>query len=73
MLGQVNVGSGRTVKAVYSGTSDTCAILDNDGVKCWGWNNTGQLGFGTVSSSPDYIGGSGKTPDTLTPIRIFAP
>ncbi|HKO52278.1 MAG TPA: hypothetical protein VJV79_31435 [Polyangiaceae bacterium] len=73
VLGQVNVGSGRTVKSAYAGTSDTCAILDNDAVKCWGWNNTGQLGLGTVSSSPDYIGGSGKTPDTFTPIRIFAP
>lgn len=72
-LGQVNAGSGRTVKSVYAGTSATCAILDDDSVKCWGWNSTGQLGFGTVSSSPDYIGGPGKTPDTLAAIRIFVP
>jgi len=73
LIGQVNVGSGRSVKSAYTGTSTSCAILDDDSVKCWGWNNTGQLGFGTVSSSPDYIGGAGKTPDTLAAIRIFTP
>jgi len=71
VLGPVNVGSGRTVKFVAAGANDTCVILDNDSVKCWGWNNKGQLGFGTVSASPDYIGGAGKTPDTLAAIRII--
>ncbi|HYQ03078.1 MAG TPA: DUF4215 domain-containing protein [Polyangiaceae bacterium] len=73
LLAAVSVGSGRTVKSVYAGASDTCVILDNDSVKCWGLNDTGQLGFGTVSTSPSYIGGAaGKTPDTLAAIRILA-
>ena len=28
------------------GTSHTCAILDNGNLKCWGWDNNGQLGDG---------------------------
>ncbi len=69
----MDLGTGRSVKAIYAGTSNACALLDDDSVKCWGWNNTGQLGYGTVSASPEYIGGPGKTPDVLPPIRIFTP
>ena len=34
----VNVGTGRTVKKVSAGSNSTCAILDNDTLKCWGYN-----------------------------------
>ena len=42
----VNLGSGRTAKAVSSGNSHTCAILDDNSVKCWGFNGSGELGYG---------------------------
>ena len=47
----VNLGTDRTAKKIVAGTNHTCAILDNDKVKCWGLNNSGQLGLGdrTVS------------------------
>ena len=51
----VNLGPGRTAKAIDLGGSHTCAILDNDSVKCWGNNSFGQLGDGnspTLSNTP---------------------
>jgi hypothetical protein len=36
-LPTVNLGIGRTAKAVSASRYATCAILDDDTVKCWGW------------------------------------
>lgn len=44
-LGYVNLGPGRTAKKISTGYGSTCAILDNDQLKCWGSNNFGQLGY----------------------------
>jgi alpha-tubulin suppressor-like RCC1 family protein/PKD repeat protein len=37
------------VKAISAGLVDTCAVLQDDTVKCWGNNATGQLSDGTLS------------------------
>ena len=42
----MNLGSGRTAKAVSCGDAYTCAILDDDTLKCWGVNSNGELGYG---------------------------
>jgi alpha-tubulin suppressor-like RCC1 family protein len=48
----VNLGAGRTAEQVSAGSDFTCALLDNGTVKCWGRNNSGQLGLGdTVNRS----------------------
>ena len=45
----VNLGSGRTAKQVAAGQDHTCAVLDNDTVKCWGYNHWGQVGVSHTS------------------------
>jgi E3 ubiquitin-protein ligase HERC3 len=40
-LPYANLGTGRTVKSLALGSSHTCAILDNDKIKCWGEMTSG--------------------------------
>jgi alpha-tubulin suppressor-like RCC1 family protein len=45
-LPSTDLGTGRTATAISAGKYHTCAILDDASVKCWGYNNHGQLGQG---------------------------
>lgn len=45
-LPTVNLGTGRTALAISTGYHHTCALLDNQSVKCWGRNLIGELGLG---------------------------
>ena len=49
----VDLGNGRTAKAISAGGGHTCAILDDDTVKCWGSGMTGKLGYGNLLSRGD--------------------
>ncbi len=42
----VDLGSGRTARQISLGENHTCALLDNNTIKCWGENGDGQLGYG---------------------------
>ena len=53
----VDLGPGRTAKAVAVAVNHTCALLDNDRVKCWG-RNFGNLGYGDTNER-------GSTPGTM--------
>ena len=57
----VNIGTGRTATALATGVYNTCAILDNSDLKCWGRDNHGQLGNGLSSSdqtTPGLVSGT---------------
>ena len=49
----VDLGGGSAL-GISSGESHTCAVLNDNSVKCWGLNSNGQLGDGTTTdrSSP---------------------
>jgi alpha-tubulin suppressor-like RCC1 family protein len=49
MLPALNLGSGRTAIAIYTGWRHTCVKLDTSEVKCWGYNASGQLGYGDLA------------------------
>ena len=44
-LGIVDIGTGRTARAISAGIAHTCAVLDNATVKCWGNGGYGKLGY----------------------------
>ena len=54
----INLGNGRSVRALALGNFHSCAILDDHSVSCWGSNLLGQIG------DPDIVGSS------LTPIPV---
>lgn len=75
---KVNLGPGRTAKAVTAGTAHTCAIMDDNNVKCWGSNSQGQLGLGNTTPHGGTTGSMGTLPPKidlgtgLTAVQISA-
>ncbi|WP_052350929.1 Ig-like domain-containing protein [Myxococcus stipitatus] len=66
-LPSVSLGTGRTAKALVAGAAHTCALLDDDSVKCWGDNQYGQLGLGDRVRHGDVPGGMG---DALPSVNL---
>ena len=65
----VNLGTGRTAKALATGFYHSCAILDNNTLKCWGQNTYGQLGLGDITARGD---GAGEMGDALPTVNLGA-
>lgn len=49
----VDLGVGRSAVAVAAGGVNTCAILDNGALRCWGNGTYGQLGQGNTAAIGD--------------------
>lgn len=61
----VDIGSGRTITELSLGFGSTCALLDNNTVKCWGYNGYGQLGAGNTNNVGDQAGEMGDSLATI--------
>ena len=68
-VGPVDLGAGRTAKAISSGVGHTCAVLDNGAVRCWGNSSSGRLGYGNERNVGDTPAG---TPGTAGPVDLGA-
>ena len=66
-VGPVDLGAGRTAKAIVAGFNHTCAILDNDTVRCWGTGNDGRLGYANATAI-----GDDETPGSVGPVDLGA-
>ena len=66
-LKTIDLGSGRTAKDIIAGYSHTCALLDNDAVKCWGYGAYSRLGQGNTDDLGDNEGEMGNN---LNPIAL---
>ena len=53
-LPTVDLGSGKKAKFFEAGYYHTCAVLNDDTVKCWG-KKYGQLGYGDTKSRIEEI------------------
>ena len=55
-LPAINLGTGRTATAITAGSTHTCALLDNNTVKCWGTGADGRLGQDSTTNLGDNPG-----------------
>ena len=63
--GPVNLGAGRTARAISAGSGHTCALLDDGSVRCWGYAANGRLGYAdTVRIGDD------ETPAAAGPVDL---
>ncbi|CAE7244314.1 HERC2, partial [Symbiodinium sp. CCMP2592] len=67
LLPAVDVGSNRKVVKLMAGHRFTCAILDDQSLKCWGLSDFAQLGFvpngNKAGDAPDEMGDNLPTVD----------
>lgn len=42
----IDLGQGKKTKSIGAGNHFSCALLNDDSIKCWGNNGNGQLGLG---------------------------
>ena len=63
----VDLGPGRTARAVSAGAGHTCAVLDDGSVRCWGYGVNGRLGYGSRDSV-----GDDEVPGSMAPVDLGA-
>jgi alpha-tubulin suppressor-like RCC1 family protein len=66
----VDLGTGRTATSVATGSLFSCALLDDQSVKCWGANSNGELGQGDTTTRGLDASTMG---DLLAPVPLGQP
>lgn len=56
----VDLGDDVRAKSLVAGFHHTCALLEDGGVKCWGYNDDGELGLGDKEHRGDQQGEMGE-------------
>ena len=69
-LPTVDLGTGKTAKQIFCYFKQTCAILNDDTVKCWGYNGDRQLGYGDSEGRGD---GPNEMGDNLPVVDLGLP
>jgi len=64
-VGPVDLGAGRSAKAISAGGAHTCAVLDDGSVRCWGIGSSGRLGYGNQTNI-----GYNETPGSVGPVSL---
>jgi alpha-tubulin suppressor-like RCC1 family protein len=64
-VGPVDLGAGRTAKAISAGDAHTCALLDDNSVRCWGFGKQGRLGYANTNDI-----GDDETPGSAGPVDL---
>ncbi|MBL4684412.1 MAG: hypothetical protein JKY37_07465 [Nannocystaceae bacterium] len=64
--GDVDVGG--PVVQLAAGGSNTCALLETGAVRCWGWNGSGELGYGDIG-----IGMQLEEPASVGEVEVGGP
>ena len=63
--GSVDLGAGRSARAITAGLGHSCAILDDGNVRCWGYGQNGALGYGNAASV-----GDDEAPGSVAPVYL---
>ena len=66
-LPTVNIGTGLSALSLHAGRECSCALLNDNSYKCWGYNFYGQLGYGDTVNRGDDANEMG---DYLSPVDI---
>jgi alpha-tubulin suppressor-like RCC1 family protein len=72
-LPAVELGTGRAAKGISAAFLFSCAVLDDSSIKCWGFNDDGELGLGDTRHrglAPGQMGDSLPAVDLTPPIDV---
>jgi alpha-tubulin suppressor-like RCC1 family protein len=68
-LNYIDVGTGRSIQDITANHYSTCALLDDNSIKCWGIGSSGQLGR-SVNDYTNAGDAANEMGDYLLPVNL---